>query len=372
MAIEHRNALPNGYELFDYRIESVLGHGGFGITYKATEIDGGRKVAIKEYLPAGFSIRDAEDSSVHPAGPDDREDFEWGLQRFGQEAQTLVSFHHPNIVAVHRFFEANNTAYLVMEYERGDSLAAILDRYKTLPENEIREFLHPLLDGLSRVHKAGFMHRDIKPENIFIRTDGTPVLLDFGSARQAVGERSNSLTSIVSSGYAPFEQYISEGHQGPWTDIYALGATLYRAVIGNKPPEATARMTKDTCVPAIKAGARNYGPELLSAIDAALAVNELDRPKNVAAFRAILDGRTPGPAKLAGETGDVTKPLKTTAPPPPPSGEPAAPPRTCSYFSCEARLCSCMAKRVSWRWCQLPKIAAARPTVTICTGRARP
>ena len=322
MAIEHRNALANGYELFGYRIESVLGHGGFGITYKATEIEGGRRVAIKEYLPASFATRDAEDSSVHPAGPDDREDFDWGLERFRQEAQTLVSFHHPNIVAVHRFFEANNTAYLVMEYERGDSLAAILARDKTLPENEIREFLFPLLDGLSRVHKAGFMHRDIKPENIFIRTDGSPVLLDFGFARQAVGVRSHSLTSIVSTGYAPFEQYLAEGNQGPWTDIYALGATLYRAVVGKKPPEATARMTKDTLVPAAEAGAGKYGPELLGAIDAALAVNERDRPQDIESFRAVLEGLAPGPAEFSIEDDEPTRPVEAL--PPPPGGRPPA------------------------------------------------
>ena len=318
MSIDHRNALPKGYELAGYRIESVLGHGGFGITYKATEIETGRRMAIKEYLPAGFSTRDAEDSSVHPAGPDDHEDFDWGLDRFGQEAQTLVSFHHPNIVSVHRFFEANKTAYLVMEYERGDSLAAILARDNTLPENEIREFLYPLLDGLARVHKAGFMHRDIKPENIFIRTDGTPVLLDFGSARLAIGVRSLSLTSVVSTGYAPFEQYIAEGHQGPWTDIYALGATLYRAVIGKKPPEATARMTKDTYIPATKAGARDYSPELLGAIDAALSVNEHDRPQDINAFRAILDGRAPGPAAYAEMTSEAAGTDRTIQSPRPP------------------------------------------------------
>lgn len=326
MAIEHRNALVAGYEFFGYRIESVLGHGGFGITYKATEIEAGRRVAIKEYLPAGFATRDAEDSSVHPVGPDDQEDFDWGLERFGQEAQTLVSFHHPNIVAVHRFFEANNTAYLVMEYERGDSLAAILTRDKTLPENEIREFLYPLLDGLSRVHKAGFMHRDIKPENIFIRTDGAPVLLDFGSARQAVGVRSHSLTSIVSSGYAPFEQYLAEGHQGPWTDIYALGATLYRSVVGRKPPEATARISKDTLIPATKQGAGKYGPELLGAIDAALAVNERERPQDIETFRAILDGRMPGPVEFAATAGNVTVAAKAARQPPPPGGKPTTPP----------------------------------------------
>ncbi|HUT49409.1 MAG TPA: protein kinase [Alphaproteobacteria bacterium] len=292
MAIEHRNALPTGYELEGYRIEGVLGHGGFGITYRATDLANERQVAMKEYLPAGFATRDPAVFSVHPTGPEDAEDFNWGLQRFEQEALTLAAFNHSNIVAVHRYFEANSTAYLVMEYERGDSLASILARDGPLPEDEVREFLYPLMNGLSRVHKAGFLHRDIKPENVYIRTDGTPVLLDFGSARHAVGARSQSLTSIVSGGYAPFEQYIADGHQSPASDIYALGATLYRTITGNKPPEATARITDDPFVPSRAATKKGYSPELLAAVDAALRVHERDRPQNIEEFADILEGRS--------------------------------------------------------------------------------
>jgi hypothetical protein len=286
MAIEHRNALPAGY-----RIEGVLGHGGFGITYRATDLANDRLVAMKEYLPAGFATRDPSVFSVHPTGPEDAEDFQWGLQRFEQEALTLAAFNHPNIVAVHRYFEANSTAYLVMEYERGDSLASILARDGALPEDEVREFLYPLMNGLSRVHKAGFLHRDIKPENVYIRTDGTPVLLDFGSARHAVGARSQSLTSIVSGGYAPFEQYVADGHQSPASDVYSLGATLYRTITEQKPPEATARINDDPFIPARAAAKKKYSPELLAAIDAALRVHERDRPQSIEEFADILEGR---------------------------------------------------------------------------------
>jgi hypothetical protein len=291
MAIEHRNALPAGYELEGYRIEGVLGHGGFGITYRATDLANDRLVAMKEYLPAGFATRDPSVFSVHPTGPEDAEDFQWGLQRFEQEALTLAAFNHPNIVAVHRYFEANSTAYLVMEYERGDSLASILARDGALPEDEVREFLYPLMNGLSRVHKAGFLHRDIKPENVYIRTDGTPVLLDFGSARHAVGARSQSLTSIVSGGYAPFEQYVADGHQSPASDVYSLGATLYRTITEQKPPEATARINDDPFIPARAAAKKKYSPELLAAIDAALRVHERDRPQSIEEFADILEGR---------------------------------------------------------------------------------
>ncbi len=284
MTTTHRYALPNGYEFDGYRIDGILGTGGFGITYRANELAIDRPLAIKEYLPAGIAMRDQSSSAVHASGSSDQDDFEWGLDRFRKEAQTLVSFRHANIVAVFRFFEANNTAYLVMEYARGEDLGTILLRQKTLTEAEIHALIDPLLNGLSRVHQAGVLHRDIKPNNIYIRDDGSPLLLDFGAARYAMGVRSHSLTSIVSAGYAPFEQYISNSKQGPWSDIYALGAVLYRAVTGNIPPEATARVKDDEMVPASQAARGHYSEQLLSAIDAALSVDESGRPQSISAF----------------------------------------------------------------------------------------
>ncbi len=309
MTQTHRYALPNGYELDGYRIDGILGTGGFGITYRANELAIDRALAIKEYLPAGIAMRDQSTSAVHPSGSADRDDFEWGLDRFRKEAQTLVSFRHANIVAVFRFFEANNTAYLVMEYAQGEDLGAVLSRKKTLPEAEIRAIIDPLLNGLARVHQAGVLHRDIKPDNIYIREDGSPLLLDFGAARYAMGVKSHSLTSIVSAGYAPFEQYISNSKQGPWSDIYALGAVLYRAVTGEIPAEATARFKDDEMVPASQAAKGRYSERLLAAIDAALSVEENGRPQSVAAFIEML-GAGAGPADRTVQADRLSVPIQ--------------------------------------------------------------
>ncbi len=332
---EMRNALAKGYEIEGYRIESILGAGGFGVTYLATELSINRKVAIKEYLPNGIAIRGRDDVSVHPLTSGDKDDYQWGLDRFKKEAETLVSFQHPNIVMVFRFFTANGTAYLVMAYVDGESLSAILERAGTLSEAELREMLDPLLSGLEHVHRAGFLHRDIKPGNIYIRRDGSPVLLDFGAARLAMGGRSQSLTSIVSAGYAPFEQYTTRGNQGPWSDIYALGGVLYRAALGQRPPDAPDRIRNDPYVSAVTAGQGNFSHTFLAAIDAALQVDEEKRPQSVADWRPLFDGkpaaaqptvmaRKPGPPPeptlVAGAAPqavrDRTAPTAPTAPPP--------------------------------------------------------
>lgn len=285
----NRKALPVGHSLESYEIESVLGSGGFGITYRARESVIERTVAIKEYLPSDIAVRDRDSMSIHPSGPKDVEDYEWGLSRFRREAQTLVSFRHPNIVAILHYFEANNTAYLVMEYESGEDLGTILRRGDAFTEAGLRRFLVPLLEGLAQVHAAGFLHRDIKPENIYLRDDGSPVLLDFGAARQAMTSRSQTLTNIVTGGYAPFEQYVTNAKQGPWSDIYGIGAVLYRIVTGRRPLEATARVRTDEIVRAAEAGRGRYSSALLNAIDAALAVHEGDRPQSVEAFLAMID-----------------------------------------------------------------------------------
>ncbi|MGR8948364.1 MAG: serine/threonine protein kinase, partial [Gammaproteobacteria bacterium] len=219
---ELRNSLKNNHRLHWYLIDRVLGQGGFGITYLAHDPNLDRYVAVKEYLPMELAVRDG-DNSVYPASEANGERYKWGLDRFIAEARTLAKFKHPAIVRVLSVFEENNTAYMVMEYERGESFQQVLDQRKDLSEQELLRIIGPLLDGLELIHANGFIHRDIKPANIYIRRDGSPVLLDFGSARQALGEQTKSLTSIVSPGYAPFEQYYSKSdRQGPWTDIYSL------------------------------------------------------------------------------------------------------------------------------------------------------
>jgi hypothetical protein len=328
-AEEMRNALAKGYEIEGYRIEKVLGAGGFGVTYLATELSINRRVAIKEYLPNGIAIRGRDDVSVHPLTSGDKDDYQWGLDRFRKEAETLVAFQHPNIVMVFRFFQANGTAYLVMAYVDGESMATILERAGTLSEAELREMLDPLLGGLAHVHEAGFLHRDIKPGNIYIRRDGSPVLLDFGAARLAMGGRSQSLTSIVSAGYAPFEQYTTRGNQGPWSDIYALGGVLYRAAIGQRPPDAPDRIRNDPYVPAATAGQGKFSAAFLAAIDAALVVDEEKRPQTIAEWRPMFEGAAPPAATVvarrpdAGQTlvaGAETRTRPTSPPAPPQAG----------------------------------------------------
>jgi formylglycine-generating enzyme required for sulfatase activity len=291
---EHRNALPIGHEFEGYRIEGILGVGGFGVTYLATELALGRKVAMKEYLPAGLALRASEDMSVRPISQGDIKDYYWGLERFRQEAETLVNFHHPNIVAVHRFFESHGTAYLVMQFVEGQSLDVILTRVRILPEPDIMRFFVPILDGLEEVHRVGFLHRDVKPANIYLRTDGTPILLDFSAARQALTRQNVSLTAIVSDGYAPYEQYGSGGQLGPWTDIYGLGAVLYRCISGQRPTQAPDRLSaivnsqRDPLPPAAVVGHGRYNPALLFAIDHMMRVFEKDRPQSVAAVRDLI------------------------------------------------------------------------------------
>ncbi|OGT74517.1 MAG: hypothetical protein A2W76_09070 [Gammaproteobacteria bacterium RIFCSPLOWO2_12_47_11] len=291
----HRNSLKLGHKLHWYRIEKILGQGGFGITYLAHDFNLDRQVAIKEYLPIELAVRE-RDFSVHPVTEDHGEKFRWGLDRFVTEARTLARFKHPNIVHVLNVFEENNTAYMVMEYEQGESLQEILSRRKTLEEAELINILIPVLGGLQKVHDAGFIHRDIKPANIFIREDGSPVLLDFGSARQALSMATQTLTSLVSPGYAPYEQYYSKSdQQGPWTDIYGLGATLYRAISGKAPMDAVDRSRailkgeQDIFVPASQIGKGRYSERFLLAIDHALQFKEEDRPKTISAWKQEFD-----------------------------------------------------------------------------------
>jgi serine/threonine protein kinase len=279
-------ALPAGHAVEEYRIERLLGVGGFGLTYLATDANLNLKVALKEYLPGDIALR-AQDQSITPSSPDKADDFQWGKGRFLDESRTLASFRHPNIIRVMRFFEANGTAYMVMEYVEGAPLPDWLKPRRPLVEGQVASITVPLLEGLEVVHASGYLHRDIKPSNIYIRADGTPVLLDFGSARQ----RSSELTAIVSPGYAPFEQYHSQGRQGPWSDIYAFAGVLYWMVTGQRPLEAAARVRQDTMAPAVQAGDRiRFRPEFLAAIDWGLAPHEDERPQSVAQWReALLD-----------------------------------------------------------------------------------
>ncbi len=281
-------ALVPGSRLMEYRVERVLGQGGFGITYLATDVHLNAQVAIKEYLPEEIAFR-AGDRSVSPNASRHRDRYREGLESFLVEARTLAAFRHPAIVRVARFFEAHRTAYMVLEYERGSPFKAWWPaQAEKLGEAGLVERLLPLLDGLAAVHEAGFLHRDIKPDNIQVReADGRLVLLDFGSAGQAVAV-ADAGAAALTPGYAPIEQY-GLGRQGPWTDIHAFGATLYWAVTGAKPPDAETRAANPGALkPAVEAAAGRYGRAFLEAIDWALNPDPAARPQTVAEFRRAL------------------------------------------------------------------------------------
>ncbi len=288
----HQNALPLGSMLMEYRLDSVLGAGGFGITYLAHDTNLEKDVAIKEYLPGAVAVR-GSGGAVLPTTSGMEKEYRWGLDRFIQEARTLAKFSHPHIVRVNRFFETNGTGYMVMDYEAGEPLKAWLQRNPFPPEPALRAMLAPLLDGLEKVHAAGFLHRDIKPDNIFIRKDGGPVLIDFGSARQAVAGASQALTTIVSPGYAPFEQYTTSAEQGPWSDIYSLSGVLYFAATGQSPPDAITRMKSDALSQGLGGARMRYSGPFVDAIGWGLALEEAARPRNVSQWREVLFGQRP-------------------------------------------------------------------------------
>lgn len=293
-AAESPAILPAGSMLGCYRIESFLAQGGFGITYIARDTMLDMQVAIKEYLPETIAHRHA-DTTVRARRYDDRPVFQRGLSSFLKEARTLARFKHPNIVRVMSIFELNGTAYMVMEYERGQDLKLFLSRHGRVPEAILKSIVGPIMDGLEEVHRLGFIHRDIKPANILVRDNGSPVLLDFGSARLASGHNSEAMTTLVSVGYAPLEQYSGmDEQQGPWTDIYALGAVLYFAITGKAPLDSTLRgaaLLNDKADPMLslsKCDVPGYSRAFCRAIDWALQFKVTARPQSLVQWRSRL------------------------------------------------------------------------------------
>ncbi len=291
------NALPSGCMLDEYRIDAILGAGGFGVTYKALDTHLQNWVAIKEYFPVEWSFRDSDGVTVHPntqglASNTEGQpsDYVWGLERFLDEARVLARVQHPFVVRIKRYFRAHGTAYIVMDFEEGEPLSAILQDGETLGEDEVRGLLEDVLPALQAVHDQGFLHRDIKPSNLYVRSsDHRVILIDFGAAREAIGRHSKSVTSLVTPGYSPPEQYTTRNDRyGTWTDIYALGAVLYRCVVGHTPAEAAERLLDDTLEPAVKVGAGRYSANLLHGIDRALAVRPEHRFGTVAEMQAAL------------------------------------------------------------------------------------
>ena len=317
---DHHNALPAGYRLGEYEIQAVLGSGGFGVTYKAHDHNLDKAVAIKEYLPPEFAVRDGR-TTVKPKSSASKDDYAWGLDRFLDEARALARFDHPHINKVYRFFKDNGTAYLVLEYIEGDMLSDLLKSEGRFNEAGVRRMLDELLDGLDKVHRAGYIHRDIKPANIIFRRDGSAVLLDFGAARQARGQ---TVTVVFTECYAPVEQHFSKSDAlGASSDLYSLGVVAYRCLLGgNESVLMDARerahwinegkADKDMS-PAVVVGKGNYSTSLLRAIDWAIKVDAKDRPQSVGEMRgALSDGvKVKTDEGRLGSTQDSVKPELT-------------------------------------------------------------
>ena len=248
----------------ELEIERVLGAGGFGVTYLARDVSLDAWRAVKEYLPRDCGVR-MGDGTVGPRTGSDAEDYQWGLERFLEEARILARFDHRNLVRVHRVIEAWGTAYMVMEYVKGRTLKEEVKAAGPLSESRLLSMLWALTDGLSAVHGADVLHRDIAPDNVIIRPDGTPVLIDFGAARQAIGRHTGAMRAVLKPGYAPIEQYSARGRQGPWTDIYALGALAYWALSGEVPVEATERVEEDPLRPVAEVARGRVSARLASA-----------------------------------------------------------------------------------------------------------
>lgn len=294
----HSTILALGSRLQEYRIDAVLGVGTFGITYQATDTNLSIIVVIKEYLPLSYAKRSSE-NQVLAISEQTREIFEWGRERFLDEAKVLAKFRHPNIVRVLRYFQENDTAYIVMEFEDGESLQRKLSlSSEPYTEAAIKHIFSQVLAGLRSVHEQKYLHRDIKPGNIYIRDDNTAILIDFGAARlEMPGEGSATIT--VSPGYAPVEQYVPDGKQGPWSDIYAIGASIYRCITRKTPPLSIERMKTideegyDPCLRLVELAPQLGSREFLESVDRMLSVIPEDRPQSAAEVLDAWAGKKP-------------------------------------------------------------------------------
>jgi len=279
--------LPVGYQLQAYTISKVLSTGGFSFVYLAKDSDGDT-VAIKEYMPTSLALRE-EGASIILTSDDDAKMFKHGLKCFFEEGLALAKIEHENIVRVTNFFRENNTVYMVMQYERGKSLQEyILSESEPVSEKFIRRVFGQLLNGLRDVHLHKLLHLDIKPANIYIRLDGSPVLLDFGSARETLSEVQPKLSPSYTSGFAPPEQYYDRKKLGPWSDVYSVGASMYSCLTRAAPIAANKRIKKDFLVPAVSIGDGVYSPELLTIIDHCLQLDYLDRPQSIFSLQKAL------------------------------------------------------------------------------------
>jgi serine/threonine protein kinase len=324
----HQLALPDGFQLANYELIQLLGKGSFGITYLGVDRELGKKVAIKELIPDSIVTR-IEGSQVVVQSDSKESNWEWAKERFLEEASALAGFKHPNIVEVYRLIEANGTVYMVMDYLEGESYEERLHRIGREPdEASMRRVLEPLMDGLEEVHATGMLHRDIKPANILLRPGIIPVLLDFGSARKLLEEQS-VMTSLVTHGYSPIEQYQINGKQGPWTDIYALGTVVVRAITGEKPSTSMDRISHDDFTWLSSTEREGFSPRFLKAVDWAMRVKPRQRPAHIREWREsfgwnshkkhVLPSRPPERSVPQSPAPPVRPALSSPAPVPKPS-----------------------------------------------------
>ena len=288
------DALPPGYLLHQYRISKTLGGGGFSIVYLARDIRTKQLVVIKEYIPGEQATR-RDGETVESLSVDTATTFNTGLKRFLDEANSLSKINHPNIVRVIDFFRENNTVYMVMNYEQGKDLRWYIKRHDgRMTEKFIRTVFPQLLVGLRELHNHRLLHLDIKPANVYLRNDGSPVLIDFGAARQVLSSEDSKLPPTYTPGFAPPEMHLNRGLLGPWSDIYSVGATMYACFAGAAPQSADARLEKDLLVPASRAFAKKYAPDLLRIVDWCLELVHLRRPQSVLALQKALLGEMSG------------------------------------------------------------------------------
>lgn len=280
MAAQITEPLPSGYRLGEYLIDRKIGGGGFSLVYLAFDPDG-RPVAIKEYLPGGV-VKRGDGGTVIPISDDKQTSFRYGMKCFFDEGRALANIHHPNVVRVVNFFRANDTVYMVMKYERGRTLQRhITTLEEPMRESFIRHVFVQLLNGLREVHTHKILHLDIKPANVYIRADGTPLLIDFGASRQVLKHDLQMASPMYTPGFAAPELYKARDCLGPWTDLYAIGASMYACLAKVPPPAADERMEKDRLAPTVKTFAGQYSHALLELIDSLLRLDYTQRPQSV-------------------------------------------------------------------------------------------
>ena len=308
------NALPTGYRFNEFEIKEVIGGGGFGIVYRARDHQLERTIAIKEFMPSTLAVRN-DDMTLVLRSERFGKAFSAGLNSFIQEARLLARFNHPNLLHVLRFWVQNDTAYMGTVFYSGTTLSRLREKNpQMINEAWIRRTLPMLLGAIKTIHDEGYLHRDISLDNIQIQDNGLPVLLDFGSARRTIGNLSDETETMLRPGFAPIEQYTddNESEQGPWTDIYALGAVLRTLIVGSPPPVSVVRSIQDTCKPLVELMPQGYSIPLLQAIDKALALHMEDRPQSIEEFASLIEMPVAGIDEVltAKKTGTMLVPVE--------------------------------------------------------------